>query len=247
MKFLKRKLMLGIIFLISCLNIFAYINLSPSTLDKNIGKGAYEEYTLWNETSIPFRYKITPVAMTENNKVKDMSKWVEVYPKIVTVNPQESQKFKVYIKAPKDSLTGDYGTFLNIRQMSAPKIKGEKEQQSLGAGMIIMVNVNLGIYGYVGDENPQLNCTEPLVYKKDNKSYLKMKVENKTNRLVKVKVEVEGKKGYIYPIGDVRAFKGELLGFDHEIKNLKDMKAKKVILTDVETGKIIKEIKIKNN
>lgn len=242
--FTKRKIFLTFLFFMIWVCSFSYINISPTTLDKNIKAGAYQEFTFYNDTTIPFRYKITPVAMTDNKLVKDMSKWVEVYPKIVTVNPTESKKFKVYVKADKNAETGDYGTFLNIRQMSAPKLKGE-EEQNIGAGMVIMVNLNMGIYGYVGDREPKIETTEPTVYKKGEKSFLKMKLANKTNRLVRLKIEVEGKRNYFYTIGETRAFKGQTLTFDHEIKSLKDKKANKIIITDMETRKVIKEIKIK--
>lgn len=241
--FLKKLFLKVLLFTAVSISAFAYINLSPTTLDKNIGVGAYQEFSLYNGTTIPFRYKITPVAMTENKKVMDMSKWIEIYPKIVTVKPTESKKFKVYVKAKPDSLEGDYGAFLNIRQMSVPKLKGEKDE-SIGAGAVIMVNVNMGIYGYVGDENPKIETTIPVIYQKNGKSFLKMKLMNKTNRLVKVKVEAEGKKNYFYTIGETRAFKGETLVFDHEIKELKGNKASKLIITDVETEKVLKKIKL---
>ena len=171
--FTKRKIFLTFLFFMIWVCSFSYINISPTTLDKNIKVGAYQEFTFYNDTTIPFRYKITPMAMTGNKIVKDMSKWVEVYPKIVTVNPTESKKFKVYIKADKNAETGDYGTFLNIRQMSAPKLKGEEEEQNIGAGMVIMVNLNMGIYGYVGDKEPKIETTEPNVYKKRWKKFFK--------------------------------------------------------------------------
>lgn len=243
MRFINRKISFLLFFILMVVNSFAYINISPTTLDKNIKVGAYQEFSLYNGTTIPFRYKITPVAMENNEKVIDMSKWIEVYPKIVTVNPTESKKFKVYIKAAPKSAEGDYGAFLNIRQMSVPKIKGETDS-NIGAGAIIMVNVNMGIYGYVGDKNPTIETTVPEIYKKDGKSFLKMKLVNKTNRLVRVKIEAEGEKNYFYSVGETRAFKGETLVFDHEIKNLKDNKARKLIITDVETEKIIKKIRL---
>ena len=242
--FTKRKIFLTFLFFMIWVCSFSYINLAPTTLDKNIKVGAYQEFNLYNNTTIPFRYKITPVSMGEKDNIMDMSKWVEVYPKIVTVNPTESKKFKVYIKAPKNSKEGDYGTFLNIRQMSAPKLDGQKDK-NIGAGMVVMVNVNMGLYGYVGDEKPTIEPTTPTVYQKNNKTFLKMKVANKTNRLVRLKIEVEGRKDYIYSIGETRAFKGQTLVFDHEIKNIGSEKAKKIIITDVETKKVIKEIKIK--
>lgn len=221
MKFNNRKVTFLLFFILVVVNSFAYINISPTTLDKNIKVGAYEEFSLFNDTTIPFRYKITPVAMTEN------------------------KKFKVYIKADKNAPEGDYGTFLNIRQMSAPKLKGQATE-SIGAGMVVMVNLNMGIYGYVGDEVPTVEVVEkPQIYKKDGKSFLKMKLANKTNRLARIKVEIEGKRKYFYPIGESRVFKGETLVYDNEIKNLGDSKASKIIISDTETKKVLKEIKLK--
>lgn len=243
MKRIRNFMLMFLMFIFFEMMSFAYINISPTTLDKNIKAGAYQEFTFHNGTNIPFRYKITPVAMNDKKDIKDMSKWVEIYPKIVTVNPTESKKFKIYIKADKNAEDGDYGTFLNIRQMSAPKLKGQEE--NLGAGMVIMVNLNMGIYGYVGDEKPKIEVVNPIIYQKNGKSYLKMKLANKTNRLVRIKVDIEGKKDYIYPIGETRAFKNQTLSFDDEIKHLGKEKAKKLIITDVETKKIIKEIKLK--
>ena len=242
--FLKKLFLKVLLFTAMSISAFAYLNISPTTLDKNIKAGAYQEFTLHNATSIPFRYKITPTVITGKNNVLDMSKWVEVYPKIVTVGPEESKKFKVFVKAKPNSPDGDYGAFLNIRQMSAPKLKGDTEE-NLGAGMIVMVNLNMGIYGYIGDETPKVEVVEPVVYKKNGKSFLKMKVRNKTNRLVRMEVQVEGKKGYFFLVGSTRAFKGQTLAFDHEIERIEDMKARKIIIKDVETEKIIEEIKLK--
>lgn len=221
-------------------NLFGYINISPTTFDKNIETGGYQEFTFYNDTNMPFRYKITPVAM-EDGKVQDMSQWVEVYPKVVTVFPAGEKTFKVFIKADKGSPKGDYGTYLNIRQMSAPKLEGDAEE-NLAVGMTVMVNLNMGIYGYVGDKVPNISTDTPVVYKKDDKSFLKMKIENKTNRLVRMRIEIQGKKDHFYPVGEMRALSGQTLVLDHEIKTLGESIPKKVIITDVETKKIIREI-----
>lgn len=236
--------LLIVCYILLSLNIFAYINISPTTLDKNIGVGAYEEFTLYNNTSVPYRYKITPIAM-EGQNIKDMSEWVEVYPKVVTVYPTEGQKFKVYIKAPKGTSEGDYGVFLNIRQMSAPKLEGDN-QEDVAVGMVVMTNLNMGIYGYVGDKNPNISIvSEPKIYFNQDKQFLKMEIHNKTNRLVRMKIEAKvGNKEY-YPIGETRAMTNQILILDNQISMIpKNKKAKEIIITDTETKKIIKTIKV---
>ncbi len=235
--------MLIVCYILLSLNIFAYINISPTTLDKNIGVGAYEEFTFYNNTNVPLRYKLSVLPM-ENKNVKDMSDWVEIYPKVVTVYPTEQKSFKVYIQAPKGSETGDYGTFINIRQVSAPKLESG-EQQNIAAGMAVMVNVNMGIYGYVGDKNPKLSLSTPIITKKDNTQTLKVDIENKTNRLVRMLVEVKSKKNYVYKIGEIRAMKGQKLELEQVIPNMKKNEvAKELLITDIETEKLITSVKI---
>lgn len=242
---IKNLGLLVVCYIIFSLSAFAYINISPTTLDKNIGVGAYEEFTFYNNTTVPMRYKITPMLM-KNENVKDMSEWVEVYPKVVTVYPSDKQTFKMYVQAPKGVEAGDYGTFLNIRQVSAPKLEGDAGEQNVAAGMMVMVNVNMGLYGYVGDKEPKLEITEPKVIKEKNGQKLQVEVKNMTNRLVRMKVEVKTDKNYFYQVGESRVLKGQTLVFDHEIQKMKaDEIAKELVISDTETDKIIKKIKIK--
>lgn len=241
---MKNKLVLLITYLLLIVNCFAYINISPTTLDKNIKVGAYEEFTFFNNTTVPLRYKLSALPM-EGKNVKDMSKWVEIYPKVVTVYPTETKSFKLYIQAPKGAEEGDYGTFVNIRQVSAPKLK-HNEKESIGAGMTVMVNVNMGLYGYVGDAVPKVEATQPQVVKQGNKQILKMRLDNLTNRLIRVEITVKSTSNYVYKVGEVRAMKNQNLEIENEILDMGiDEKAKEVIVKDVETEKIVKKIKIK--
>lgn len=240
---LKKIVLLIMSYIMISVISLAYINISPTTLDKNIGLGAYEEYTFYNNTNIPLRYKLSVLPM-ENKSINDMTDWVEIYPKVVTIYPTEQKTFKVYIKAPKEAEKGDYGTFINIRQVSAPKLESG-EQKNIAAGMAVMVNVNMGIYGYIGDKNPKINLINPLIIKKNDFQNLKMNIENKTNRLVRMLIEVKSKKNYVYKIGELRAMKGQILEFENIIPNIKkDEIVKEIIITDVETEKLITKIKI---
>lgn len=223
---------------------YSYINISPTSLDKNIGVGAYEEFTLYNNTKIPIRYKITPMVMNEP-EIENMSQWMEVYPKIVTIQPLEEGSFKVYIKSPNKSKDGDYGAFLNIKQISAPKLKSD-EKEYISSGLTVMTNLNMGLYGYVGSETPNIVPKDVKAYMKDKKSYIKLELENHTNRLVRVSLELEDEKKGVYPVGEFRALKGQTLEIDQEIKTLKNSKlAKKLIIKNKETNQVLKSITLK--
>ena len=223
---------------------YSYINISPTSLDKNIGVGAYEEFTLYNNTKIPIRYKITPMEMKESG-VENMSQWMEIYPKIITVNPLDEASFKLYIKSPQKSKSGDYGAFLNIKQISAPKLKSDEKEQ-ISSGLTVMTNLNMGLYGYIGAETPNIAYENINIYMKENKSYLKLDLRNKTDRLIRVVLEVEDEKKGLYPIGEFRALKNQTLDINQEIKHLKNKKeAKKLIIKDKETNKVLKNITLK--
>lgn len=241
----KKISLLIISYILFTLSAFGYINISPTTLDKNIGTGAYEEFTLHNNTNIPMRYKIEALALdSKTGEVKNMDSWAEIYPKIVTVKPAESKSFKVYIKAPKGTPEGDYGMFLNIRQVSAPKLEGELND-AIGAGMMVMTNLNMGIYGYVGDKTPEVKTNLPVIVKKQDGTYLKMDIENKSNRLVRIKVEVGVGKNLFYPVGEMRILKNRIVMVNNKIQRIpKDAVVKEIVITDTETKKILKKLKI---
>lgn len=244
---MKIKNIIYLLFLFLMLNIssLAYINISPTTLDKNIGIGAYEEFTFYNNTSVPMRYKLSVIPM-ESESVKDMSKWVEVYPKVVTVYPSSNETFKLYVQAPKNTADGDYGAFLNIRQVSAPKLEGDAGEQNVAAGMMVMVNVNMGLYGYVGDKIPTVETTTPVVVRDGENQKLQMEIKNTTNRLVRMKVEVKSKKNYFYQVGESRVLRGQTLVYDHLIQKMPlDEEAKEIVITDTETKEVIKKVAVK--
>lgn len=242
---LEKIILLILSYILITLSAFGYINISPTTLDKNIGKGAYEEFTLYNNTNIPMRYKIEALALdNKTGEVKNMDAWAEIYPKVVNVKPAENKSFKVYVKAPKGTAEGDYGMFLNIRQVSAPKLEGELKD-AVGAGMMVMTNLNMGIYGYVGDKAPKVETTIPVIETRKDGKYLKMDIENKSNRLVRIKIEAGVGKNIFYPIGETRILKDKIIMLDHKIQRLSDnVEVKEIIITDTETKKIIKKVNI---
>lgn len=238
-----KKIYLLVYMLIMTKLSFGYLNLSPTSFDKNISNGGYQEFTLYNNTTIPVRYRIEPKKMDKKG-VKDMSSWIEVYPKVVTVYPAEGKSFKVYVKSAKNSPVGDYGAFLNIKQISAPKLKNQKGPD-VGAGMVVMVNLNLGIYGYVGDLNPIIETSKPIIRVSNKKQYLNLKINNKTNRLVKLEVTAKVGRNKFYKVKSGRIMANNSLSINDEIKNIPlNEKVNEIVITDLETNKVLKSIRL---
>ena len=72
-----------------------------------------------------------------------------------------------------------------------------------------------------------------------------MDIENKSNRLVRIKIEAGVGKNIFYPIGETRILKDKIIMLDHKIQRLSDnVEVKEIIITDTETKKIIKKVNI---
>ena len=60
---LEKIILLILSYILITLSAFGYINISPTTLDKNIGKGAMKSLLFIIILNIPMRYKIEALAL----------------------------------------------------------------------------------------------------------------------------------------------------------------------------------------
>ncbi|MGL5613148.1 hypothetical protein, partial [Cetobacterium sp.] len=75
----------------------SYINIHPTFFDKPIDfGGSYQEFTLFNQSSDTVLYRIYCESYKDSSN-KDMSKWVNFYPRSITLAPGESGKIQVSI------------------------------------------------------------------------------------------------------------------------------------------------------
>ena len=135
-----------LLFFIFSINILAYTNISPLNFDKRIdGEGGYKEYTLFNNTKKRLTYKIY-VEKKQNNF--DMTEWVELYPKVISLRAGESRKIKVLITSPSGLPEGEYLTNLCVKEIETP---GEVNKD-----VKIFTNLKIELAGYIGDLKPIL-------------------------------------------------------------------------------------------
>ena len=72
-----------------------------------------------------------------------------------------------------------------------------------------------------------------------------MDIANKTNRLVRVKIEAGIGKNLFYPVGEMRILTNQIVMVDNKIQRLpEDAQVKEIVITDTESKKIIKKIKM---
>lgn len=112
--------------------------------------GGYRELQLINNTNERQRYKINILQGSKN----DGSKFITVYPKVVTVEPQSKSPIKVFAKAPSNIEKGLYDFQLEFRPVGIPTLAKAKEGVITGVSNVNIAPV-VEMYGYVGEVNFQ--------------------------------------------------------------------------------------------
>jgi P pilus assembly chaperone PapD len=224
------------LFLFFSINIFAF-KLSPDYFDKRIdGKGSSEEITFWNDSNESVRYKIYVEKVDDGSP--DMSKWVEVYPKILTIKPKSTGKVRVFAKAPSTAKEPEYQFYLGARTIAIPKNEGG------GTQLAMPINLKMRMYGYNGDIKPLINLKNQQFFKEGNQLKFKGTLINKTEKASsKVQVLLIGNnKRESFTSGRIK--KGDFY-FNISLKNFTDMKEiKEIIVIDEMTDRELQKIKI---
>lgn len=172
MKHAKRMEII-LLFLMFTTAIFC-VNISPINFEKRIDeKGGFVEYTLPNKGEVTKRFRLT---VSPGKARKDMSQWIEIFPKIVTVKPKTVEKVKIFAKAPKGSEEGEYSFYLNIETIDLNEIENREENISAGSGIKVVFATEM--IGYVGELNPELKIIDHKIYSVEGQERLDVKIKN---------------------------------------------------------------------
>lgn len=173
---MKEKIV--ILFFTVFISIFSF-SITPTYFEKRIDAGGgYQEFILKNNTNSMVRYKVS--IFPGLGKFPNMNEWIEFSPGILTIKPQSESILKLYVKAPKDTLEGEYSAILNLKTMNLPKL-GKNDGKSVAATTRLGVDVSLEIVGHVGNLEPKLEILDLKVTEdRDNNSILSFNVKNNT-------------------------------------------------------------------
>ncbi|MCQ8212745.1 hypothetical protein NON08_09465 [Cetobacterium somerae] len=172
---MKKNIFIILMLLFS--KVYSYVNIHPVNFDKNIGgSGEIEEYYLYNGTNTSIKYIFS---VEKSKKGKDMTSWVEYYPKTLNLKPGQEGVLKVFIKAPKGSESGEYTTVLGIKEMP---VVTEKEIKNKSSTLKILTNLKMEIVGYVGDLKTNLTLKNLVIKKENKKLEFFGKIKNTGNR-----------------------------------------------------------------
>ena len=234
-----------IILMILFSKVYSYVNIHPVTFDKNIGgSGEIEEYYLYNGTSSSIRYLFS---VEQGKNGRDMSSWIEYYPKTLNLKPGQEGVLKVFIKSPKGTKSGEYTAVLGVKEMPVPN---EKDIKNKNSTLKVLTNLKMEIVGYVGDLKSALNLNNAALKIVEKKLVFSGKVKNTGNRRGTFSFYLsDSKNRNNFFLGDKRVLIDEELDleeFNQEIKDesiLKSVKKYNTLLIK-EGNDIVVKIKI---
>lgn len=135
-----RKILILFVYSVISFSAKAYINIYPVKFDKDITKGADEEFFLYNRSTKTRKYRIY---VEDVEGTKSMKDWVEVYPKSITLKSLEEKKFAIYVEVPKDAKNGVYESNLVIKEISLPIVEQTKEEKEKKTNILTMVKMRM--------------------------------------------------------------------------------------------------------
>lgn len=218
---------------------FGYINIYPTFFDKRIdNEGSYQEFKLYNQTNDKIMYRIY---VEDNPEDKDMSmvRWMNFYPRSMTLEPGEEGMIKLNIASYGDIPEGEYSALLGIREL--PVFEKEDAPQQ---GITVYTDFRLVLMGYAGDIEPKLQYKDIKIIDKGEKIVLTGEIKNIGERQGRYKVYSDE-----YFLGNMRVRKDETIKLEeYEFSYSKEEKykaPKKIIIKDYQTEEIVETIKLK--
>ncbi|MGL5413961.1 hypothetical protein [Cetobacterium sp.] len=189
-----RVVYLGIFFILTVISSYA-MSIGPIYFNQRIdGAGGYQEYEIDNPSFGVKRYKIQVSPETSDKALKqEMKKWVEVYPKVLTIPPKGTGKIKLLIKASPKAKQGEYKFILEPIPITVPVLENKKSDSKLASvSLSASIQFSLGLNAYVGnlgDINRDLK-----IEKVETKDGLKIKTVNNLKREVALDILVINRK-----------------------------------------------------
>lgn len=227
-----KRIIIIIIAMFLVLNIAFGFNMDSTLFDQRIDTGGYREFTIKNNTDRQIRYKIE--AKKGDREGWDMSKWVKIYPKVLSIPPLSERTVKVYAQSPQNVKPGEYYFNFMATPLVIPTIN-ESNGKIIGSSNISFVPI-IEMVGYVGEPNFKEN-----IYLKDLKIIeivdgieVSGVIENKSNYSINIGLNFNSKNGILLNGKSLgRAMKNKLQKFKIKFENIKNKnEIKEIIIYD---------------
>ncbi|MGL4861584.1 MAG: hypothetical protein ACRC3I_03285 [Cetobacterium sp.] len=162
-----------VLFLFLQLKIFGF-TLHDIYFDKSL-QGGHKDFKVFNDSKVRVKYRVT----ADSAGAEDISKYIQISPKVLTINPGDYAVVKLVGRAPKTLPEKEYQFALNFRPIIIPtlsKVNGEITTGKAQAGLIPIVKMN----AYSGQINykTDLKLNDISFRSENEKVYAKIKIEN---------------------------------------------------------------------
>lgn len=149
--FLKRILL----FIAISISAFGF-RLQGITFNKSLENG-YKEYTVYNDSLKKTRYKIQILPAGD----VDVTESIEVFPKIITIEPQGEAIFKLFGTGKQKLENREYSFVLKFEEIIIPTLTKREDGETSGSAMIPLTpSVQMKGYGGVIDFSQTLELTD---------------------------------------------------------------------------------------
>lgn len=133
------------------------------TFNKSL-KDGYKEFIIHNEGTKKIRYRV----FVRPSGEEDVTDCIEVFPKIITIEPKSSQVLKMFGKAKRELENKEYPFYLDFQQIVIPTL-GKSDGQTISgtSTMSLAPSVEMKGHGGVIDYSQALSLENMKFYKND--------------------------------------------------------------------------------
>ncbi|MGL6114370.1 MAG: hypothetical protein ACRC1R_04960 [Cetobacterium sp.] len=173
----KKIFLILIMWIVGISKVYAF-EFSPIGFDKRIDGGqGYGEFYLDNSTNNTQRYK---VKIKSTGKENDVSKYMKIYPSILTVEPKGRGVIKVYGEVPRNFQEGIYRFLLATESVPMPSLK--KHGNDVNGGVSMRTNVAVEMEAYVGEVRDDIKNLNKKIIEKNGERYFQGEFINNSPR-----------------------------------------------------------------
>lgn len=161
-----KKIKLLLMFLLMSFSLFAF-KMEGITFNKSLENG-YKEFKIHNDGTKKVRYKV--IIKPSGNE--DITDCIEVFPKILTIEPKSSQVLKMFGKAKRKLENKEYSFRIEFQQIIIPTLaKSDGKTIAGNSAMGLSPSVEMKGYGGQIDYSKSLELKN-ISFEKDKKGNL---------------------------------------------------------------------------
>lgn len=145
-------------------SIYANLMIAPTRLETKLDRQVTESFIVVNRSEEKVKIGVEPIPFSEQTKNSDISKYISVNPKVVSLAAGKSRVIRVTIKpdAELKKKPGEYYGRIMFKTLEKEKKEGKEERpknnQDVGMKIDLIFNISIPVYGSVSSGLPELKA-----------------------------------------------------------------------------------------